>query len=981
MQRLYTAPVLLARAFWFSVTPRAVLAIAAVALAVAYALVAVGAVTALGTESAAVERAKADPGFALVRPDGAAFPDDAAPEGALLLRTAFVDGARVATLEPWPFDAGVVFASGHVGPVPAASWSDGLSVNRTRVDFAPPDAFTVPPERFAAVAGERAALAVAAFVAGPEAPQAAGFEVVPWRGVGEFYSAGAEETRSALGGVVLAAGFVTALLSSGFVHLEVQARRRDLATVEALAGRRLVDRLVIGRAVVLVGLGMTFGLVLAAVVLRLGHLVGTASFALDPLWTTLVLVVAGGAGVFAGTLAGMRAYRRHRPGSQPDVERFKGPVRFLFVTPRVFAGVFVAALLATTVLTVVIETAAIPVELFGEREDTVVLLESQGNPLRGQADRFLGEHAHRLEEVEAAMPETYAPTIWNGHPLLVKGTAVEAWRTFAAPGLVSGDWPQHPGEAMAGARVAARLGLSPGDVVIVPMSYHVGVERLRVVGVHETGGLADDELFVDLDTAGRLAGVPADKTTLVRIRLADPGLSWSSVAPSAGIAFVDLSISPERPPPLTPATVEVRALNFAGSERVRGLAVRLDGVLVASETVRLEGHGESVHRFPILTPAATTFELQVNPTREVGASLEGLVVAAPGVARPGERIEVTVRDTSGAAAPGAELLVDGVLRTTADTAGRASLTLDAPALVTLSALRGELAGGTQVRVAPAAWDDEARIVVERLFVHPSEPLEDGRHRVRAEAVVVNLGGSAGEASTRWQVDGDARAALDVSLPSAVRRTVVTTVTVTPGAHEFSLFGVSVGFTTSTVSSGPEAPRSIEEVLAAKRAEARSGGGDGRTAPFLEDVFAGFGTATAMVMVATLLHTGSLVWVAVVREVRERQEVVRTLRALGAGDHQIEWRSVRDTFLSAAPAILAGVTLAVVLLALGRAAGWPVAFGHVLPTGEAWGVRIKTGVALLVIAFVAAFYAVQGRRRRAVAVEEPKGVRELVGSAR
>jgi putative ABC transport system permease protein len=73
---------------------------------------------------------------------------------------------------------------------------------------------------------------------------------------------------------------------------------------------------------------------------------------------------------------------------------------------------------------------------------------------------------------------------------------------------VQGAWPAAgaAGDAAAGAALAARLGLRPGDEVRVGIADREA--RLRVVGIVRTGGFEEDELMVNLEAAQALLGAP-----------------------------------------------------------------------------------------------------------------------------------------------------------------------------------------------------------------------------------------------------------------------------------------------------------------------------------------------------------------------------------------------------------------------------------------------------------------------------------------
>jgi putative ABC transport system permease protein len=80
-------------------------------------------------------------------------------------------------------------------------------------------------------------------------------------------------------------------------------------------------------------------------------------------------------------------------------------------------------------------------------------------------------------------------------------------------------WPEGPREAVAGATLAARLGLGPGREVTVAAGERTA--RVAVAAVVETGGPEDEDLLLPLSLAQGLAARPGEASlALVRARLA-----------------------------------------------------------------------------------------------------------------------------------------------------------------------------------------------------------------------------------------------------------------------------------------------------------------------------------------------------------------------------------------------------------------------------------------------------------------------------
>lgn len=979
--------VLLERAFVFSVSARAVLAVAALALSVTFALVAGGAVSGIDAEGASYDEARANPGRAVFDNDFASFPAAQVPSGATRIDWTFTDGgAKVATVDPWPREGTAAVLGPYAGePELAVALDTDLPVENATLPYAPLDALVLPPSNYSALLPDRADQARVAFVPGTGDGDVA-TQAVPWRGVAHYFEAGAAQIAEGLAILVLVTGAVATLLSSGLVYLEVAARSRDLATVKALAGPSVVRRLIVMRTLVLVAGGLVAGTAAAFLILRLARtavpgLAGNIPFTYLAATWLVVGLGASTAGILAGLRAGRRATLRSTGGAAVAVRRFPGPVSFLVVTPRLFASVVAASAVTVAILGVVMGTVAIPDRIFGGADASeVYIAEGGGNPLRATVDRFLATHAHVLDEVDAVLPETYAPSIWNGHPLMVKGTDLALWQRYTDPLLREGAWPTAPGEGTLGIVKARATGIGVGDTLVLPASYHVGVEQVRIVGVHTTGGIEDDQLFVDLDTAGRLAGIPADKATGIRARLADPETKWADIATS-GIQVAQLRISPDNPVALTPAVATFTVINFDPQPRARTIDLRVNGGVETTFQMELEGHSTRTFQLPFTVPNLDRLVVEINPTTQVQTSQGNILLETPDVARPGESFEVTVKKRDGDPVADAQILVDGAVATRTNGQGRAALTIREPTLATLSVQSAQGSGGVLLRVAPPEWDDGPYLVNERIHVGPPSAHDDESFKVDVHVTLANLGGQRFNGTVAWTVEGNDQANRSVVLESGRRAPFQAGVTVPYGGAIVAVLDGSEHVDAARPSSpdappstggAPAPPRTIEDVLAEKRAAATQARevGAGRTSTFLTQVFATLQDAALVIVLVTLAHGGTLVWVSVLREVRERDAVVRLLHDLGADGDQVRRRAVRDVVLAVTPALVAGLALAAMALKWAAAYGFPAAFGHTLPGGR-FGLFLRTGLVLLAIAVLAAIYGVHRVGGRSTLVVRPR----------
>jgi putative ABC transport system permease protein len=115
-----------------------------------------------------------------------------------------------------------------------------------------------------------------------------------------------------------------------------------------------------------------------------------------------------------------------------------------------------------------------------------------------------------LVEVDANGKKERAPLTgtWFERSLDIpgEGQTVQGVKAIAPWWQVQGGWPGAEDEAVIGAALAKRLGVTAGKTV---RAHHQGRELLlRVVGVVTTGGFEEGQLFAPLVTAQRFLGTP-----------------------------------------------------------------------------------------------------------------------------------------------------------------------------------------------------------------------------------------------------------------------------------------------------------------------------------------------------------------------------------------------------------------------------------------------------------------------------------------
>lgn len=961
---------LVGRAFVLNVDARAVVAVLALALSVSYAVLAGSATSTIRDPQEVVSAGFLEPGRVAHQPGFAPFPDDAV-EADVRVANRTANGTAFATVEPWPHRDRVV--RGPYAPedpdLPA-----GLGANASDDEAGPPTVrpehgsgswVYLPPDAFDRAFGDLEGKSTQAYL-GEDAPSPEGFEVAPAKGSGRFYVAGADQVTDSVHVLVAGMGLIAAVLSAGAIRLEMLARQSDLATLETLAGRGLVRRVVALRSLTLSAAGVGLGLGASAAGARLlsGLLPGLA---LDPP-AGLVLevgLVGLAAGTIAGTAAGWRELRHpvaERLGQRgTSVRRFPGPVRFLLVTPRAWLGVLAAALVTTAIVAVLAGAGGASSALLGQDERTVAVGRTQANPFTGSASRFLGQHATVLDDVTAASPETFAPTVLDGEPVMVRGANRDAWREVTGAELSSGGWPQRPAGATAGERLAERLDLAPGDTLTLPGAHRNVLRTLTVTGIHAGAGLADDALVTDLDTAGDLAGLAPDEVNVVRLRAPSPEAA-DRIDGEFGIEVADLTVAPPNPVPNTQARAHLSLVNLADEPRTRSLSLRADGELLASRTVEVAASSRDHATIAFTVPDVATLDLEVNPQRTVDTAPRSLVVQAPDPVPADETVAITVTNATGRPVPNATVAADHDPVGTTDERGRLEHRFTETGRVTLTASADERAGGTRLLVVDPAWIDEPHVVVERLSLGTPRTVEVDEAVYRAQVTLTNLGGQPFRGTIEATALDETVGQVDARLDSHETATLTTRLRLPLEASTVAVDGerFPVGPAAGDGDEDGEGP-TVAALIEDEGSEAPSSTAASARETFLERFFTQLDPVLLVVVLLTFAHAALALGFAVLREVRERAAVADTLRHLGASREDVAARAARDALVSLTPPVAAGVGGALLGLALLQARGWPPAFGHTLPADLSAGLAVRMAGGLLAVGVATAALAAGGAR--------------------
>lgn len=942
------------------VNRRGALAVVAIAVSVAYSLMAGAASTGLQQAQTALAEDVQSTYWIVERPDGSSFDLAALPlEPETALASLVVEDRTLYTVRR---GAGGESNASGISAGPAAGLTDGrrlvIAGRSLQVDATEPprgarsDWLGVSPSTFLNLGGPgEPTVHVAVYSslpgAGKRALTASGFAVVEAPAALPFYVGGARQLASVVELSVLASAAVVSLIAWSFAAMEERARRPSLATLNLFGGPGLVRRLLFARGLLLIGAGTVLGALASGGLLFLLRRGGMTQLGLEGPFLVMALsfIVGGGLlGLGPGVWAASRRLeaadlvgRPPRPGS-PRL------FRLTFVSWRAVVPLAAASIVLTMSLGAVFGAVEMPQRVFGLGE-TATLASETGNPLRGHVSAFLGEHLGRVEGFEGASPEIFAPTVLLGRPVMVRGAVWDLLSGIEPVAMKEGRPPSAAGEVVLGSRLARALDVASGHALLAPAAYRAATVPLRVVGVFESPGILGDEAVVSLATGRAFTGQPAETVNMIRYRWHPPEPSQAGLRPPipTGIAVVGLRVVPERPVALEDVEAEVELVNFSPLNATRQLTLRVDGRAAADRWVSLAGHSSGRVSLSFRAPLSSGFTLQVNPSVEGRTTASAYSIEAPGVAARGQNLTLVVRDRAGVAARDVRVLLDGESSMT-DSEGRARL------VPPEAGNRSLVAEGPEGRAARlllvVSPEDVARSRIEYRAVEGPTELVPGTWS--GTVLVENVGGIPFEGPLPFPVDGKTVNVTAVGLLPGVVSRVDVSVPLEAGIHrlgpparELVVRVAAAG--TDPGGGGASAPKSLEELLDARRMRAIDAGAtamDPLTA-FLAQTYRNLNAALTIVTLATVLHAGLIAFVAVSREVEERARTIGILTSVGAGATEVRRRGLLEFAWLGAVASVAGILVGFGLLGLAGAAGLLSGFGHqLLPaTGVGFGIRL------------------------------------------
>jgi len=758
----------------------------------------------------------------------------------------------------------------------------------------------------------------------------------PLRGVLGFFLAGTDQLLTVVGVVAVGGGLLVGVTAYGATRTTVADRRETIRVVRATgAPPGTVLRLFGFRAALLggvgVALGYAVGVIAANAAVNVAVAAGLPTSLSVAVTAEVAAVLAGLAATFlaVATVGGLLAARRAATAPPAVAGRPSSADGFpsLRVLDRRALVPTAATLTAFLLVSSVFVAGAAVVAPVATTDGATVSEPGAAHPVASQVPAAYADGL-RARGIDAS-GEILLFGVRNGEPVPMRGVDFEAFAALSGARVVEGRPPRAPDEAVVGSTLAGDVAV--GETVTVGGSTRSAVDRVRVVGRYETGGADGAALLVSHRTARHLSTVGPGEVNVVRAeRLpapSDDGLVVTDVAPvtSPPVAgeppAVAVSLSNADPSP-TDGTVTVRL----GDQR-RELSVALEAGGTTRRTVVFDPVGPGTYDL-VAGDRRSTVRV-VRPDR---LSVRGVPATAP----PGSAPLVAVVDATGApAADVAERVGDAERRTAAD--GTVRLPLDRTGTREVVAGTGETAGSATVRVregAPRRLVGNLDVAPERpdVLVRPTATLTVRNPWRDPVAATATIRGPAGETSRR------------VEVPAGERRTVARELERRPpGTYDVgaALDGRAVADRTYRV-------RGDERIPAAAAAAGRRG-----SSPLGEAVAVAFGdlrvVGAALVGLAALMTVGATT-ATFAATVRARRRELGVHRATGAPPRRIFRLVVGDALrIAAVAAALAAVLAAAVLVGLDRA-GLLAAFGvRLLPALDPLGAAAVGLAALAVVA--------------------------------
>ncbi|OGS56772.1 MAG: hypothetical protein A3K60_03830 [Euryarchaeota archaeon RBG_19FT_COMBO_56_21] len=164
--------------------------------------------------------------------------------------------------------------------------------------------------------------------------------------------------------------------------------------------------------------------------------------------------------------------------------------------------------------------------------DSALVISSEGAPtiFSSQIDngmvQALDSAKDQFDRELAVSPEVFAFCSYGGESFIVRGVNYSRFGSvgpsFDRFEVVGNFSIYDKSSAMVGSGLMKRLGLDVPFALPLVGSYSTKMDLVNVVGWFETGTTMDDELFVGLERARFLSGMPSSKISIIRVSSEDP---------------------------------------------------------------------------------------------------------------------------------------------------------------------------------------------------------------------------------------------------------------------------------------------------------------------------------------------------------------------------------------------------------------------------------------------------------------------------
>jgi ABC-type lipoprotein release transport system permease subunit len=746
---------------------------------------------------------------------------------------------------------------------------------------------------------------------------------VPLRTALAFFVFGSRDVLGALWAVAGGSAVLIAVVVYSVTRMTVRDRRKTICAIRATGG---TARTLLGtfglRAAIISTVGVALGYALG--VIAVNAAVNLAVFLGLPI-ALPVTVTARVAGVlalfclgivFTGAASGGVAASSTVRGPPLDTAarddtgvaaRLPSRLRLTFLDWR--AVVPMAATLSTFVAFVVL----------------VAAIWGVATPLTAAGDATITE-SDAVHPFASNVPETYAGALRNrgvnasaeililetrdGQPYAARGVNFSAFASVTETKLVSGRTPNRVDEAIVGADLATTLNVRPGDNITLGGHTRSKFTRVSVVGTFRAPGPYDDQLLVSLATARHLGNKRPGVVQFIRAERLPDG---SDGRAGSGIQVANIN-APAQIPPNNSFKTKITVQNIGSSSASQQLSVSFGNETV-TRPVSLASGEETTLTIPFRTgqPGAYTITAgRVNRSVEVvsrnSIQLVGLPVRAP----PDAHLHVRVQTAYGDPVANANVTVGNqTIRTNAD--GVARVSLGGVGQHTIVAQKS----GFTARERVAVRTDTPQKLLTTVQVEPSTPdlLTEPTARIElanpwGEPVVRTVTVTGLERDVQWllRLDPGETRILTMSLP---RRP--------PGSYDVTVMTNATADAETTY-----------RVIGDKRVAAAiaNGGRTGSTGieQAIETVFGNLRLVLAVILSLAVTMTVGGTTATFAHAVHARRRTIGMYRATGASPGRILRLVLADALRLGVVATVVGLGVGFAALRVLRTAGYLTVFG-------------------------------------------------------